>query len=61
METLFKEDESCVEMIMSNTALGAIGGSLTGFVKAAYYMGPKIPVVPISKHTLWLLIDITNV
>ncbi len=49
METLFSEDESCVEMTMSNAVIGALGGSILGFTKASYYMGPRVPSASIRK------------
>jgi hypothetical protein len=47
---LFDDDENCIGMTMSNAIIGGIGGSVVGFVKASYYMGPKIPRVPLSKY-----------
>ena len=49
MSALFKPNESCVEMTMSNGAIGVLGGSIAGFAKSSYYMGPRVPSVPISK------------
>jgi len=46
---LFDSDESCIGMVMSNSAIGAIAGSVVGFGKATYYMGPKVPRVPLRK------------
>lgn len=46
---LFDEDENCIGMTMSNAMIGGIGGSVVGFMKASYYMGPKIPRVPLGE------------
>jgi hypothetical protein len=52
---LFDDDENCIGMTMSNAIIGGIGGSVVGFVKASYYMGPKIPRVPLSKYIYTLV------
>ena len=50
MSGVFDPDENCVEMTISNAAIGAFGGSIAGLFKSSFYMGPKITGAAISKY-----------
>lgn len=48
MDYLFSPNEGCVEMVISNSIIGGVAGSLAGLAKSSYYMGPKVPLAPVK-------------